>query len=277
MSQKPRLWLHIGPSKTGTTTIQTALQDNETLLQEAGILVPYLSDGVSSLMVSQHVFAKAVYEDRFDWIAERIEMLPQFPDTIISSEWFARVKAGRKPRLARLADILTARFDTRVIYYARHPVPRSISDMQQTLKGGTRTLEQMYAKPKVYNLRRDLREFSGAFGRRAMIVRKFSRSAFVRGDLLSDFCACIGHEGLLDHIPRVSHNQAISLETALAIDAYRARTGDTRSIGPRDPRFHVENGTKFAPPDAVIERILSDTAEELDWLHATYGIDLRQD
>ncbi|WP_186766453.1 hypothetical protein [Falsiphaeobacter marinintestinus] len=229
------------------------------------------------MMVSQHVFAKAVYEDRFDWIQERIDALPEYPDTIISSEWFARVKAGRKPRLNRLAEILTARFDTRVIYYARHPVPRSISDMQQTLKGGTRTLSQMYAKPKIYNLRRDLREFANAFGRQAMIVRKFSRLAFVQGDLLSDFCACIDRHGLLDHVKRETHNQSMSQETALAIEAYRAKTGDKRNIGAQDPRFFVENGTKFTLPNEVIQKILADTAQELDWLQETYGIDLRQD
>lgn len=275
MAQKPRMWLHVGPAKTGTTTIQHALRAGRDDLAKAGVLVPVLNDAARSLTASQHDFAKAVYEERFDWIRDRIDALPDFPDTVISSEWFTYIGRGREPRLARLAELLARRYDTHVVYYVRDPVARATSQAQQTVKGGTRRLADAMEKPRRYNLRRDLLELAGAFGKEALIVRAFSKDAFVDNDLLSDFCASIGRDGLFDHVDRGRKNEAMSLETAQAIDAHRRSTGDKSRIDPDDPRFLVPGGTRFVLPDAVVRQIREDTAGELKWLANTYGIDLR--
>jgi hypothetical protein len=271
------LWLHVGPPKTGTTTIQAALRVHRRPLRRAGLLVPELRAAPGAAPGRHHHgFAKAALDPEMeDHVAAEIAAIEDSPETIISSEWFCARGPGRADRLARLAERLCKRYAVRVIYYARPPVALATSQAQQSLKTGARRLEEVMARPRPYELRRHLTELAEAFGAAALVVRPFLPEAFRGGDLLEDFATVLGWPGALSKRAIGERNQALSLDAARRLDALRA-AGVAGMIRADDPRLGPPGGPAFALPDATRQRILRDSAADLDWLAATHGVDLRE-
>lgn len=277
---KPRLWLHVGPSKTGTTSIQYALAKHNRQIRASGVVYPRLiSSPIDRLRrISHHRFARAVLADNFEAVEACVENLPTAPDIIISTEDLTMVATKRPQQIVKLAELLSARYDTRVIYYARSPVDRFVSSIQHGLQTGVHTLQQartMKVPFRKYSIKAHLEEFGAAFGPSNVVTREFSKSAFADRDLISDFCIAIGKQGLLDHAEHKAKNVSMTLESAEAIEAYRLKTGYQGRLDPSSRRFRNKGSTKFTLPDAVIEAASDLFKEDLDWLAETHGIDFR--
>lgn len=126
---KPKLILHIGLHKTGTTHIQSLLQKNETRLLDLGFFLPDRlgrTDGgfqrVTKLIRSKGV---AAFLDHISGDPERV--------TIVSSESLSAILPGEDPDTARR---LRGAFDVQIILFLRRQDYLRESAFAQVVKSG---------------------------------------------------------------------------------------------------------------------------------------------
>lgn len=192
---RPRLLLHIGMGKTGTTAIQHFCWANRRALKQAGVTYPGMGqkDGAHHRL-SPHVppsLAKTWdFIDPAVW-APRLAAEATQP-VLLSSELIS--SAGRDT-IRRTATILQQHFDVRILIYVRRIDDSIMASYNQTVKGGVQRLPIEEALSSMYErLRIDkvVPAWTEAFGAANVTVRPYDRSQFPGGDILRDFCALIG-------------------------------------------------------------------------------------
>ncbi|MEQ3748126.1 MAG: hypothetical protein ABNH26_01965 [Celeribacter sp.] len=149
---RPRLLLHIGQPKTGTTALQRALHSaREPLLRTHGIYYPVLSSRGTHTRLKPHLLnaldedARLVHQvggtrdDAFAASKQAWEAICEFNAThqpklvILSSE--ALFRDLDEAQIARLRAILDQAYsDIRIVAYLRDPVSKFLSAAQQALK-----------------------------------------------------------------------------------------------------------------------------------------------
>ncbi len=126
----PKLLLHIGPHKTGTTFIQKQLFVHSEQLKASGI--NYVPDGII-IAYGQH---KIVEEFQREGRSPSLEgAIPQFGDfslNIISSENFDRLNAEQVASLAKTLK----QIDTTIVYVMRRSDDLLVSSWQEDIKHG---------------------------------------------------------------------------------------------------------------------------------------------
>ena len=200
--------LHIGPFKTGSTTIQAALAQNRTALSERSVYVPTLGtvfkghgerglparftgDGpltepLPNLPWSTPTEARKLSDDCWDQIARDVQQ--KKPEVmLISSEFFSIVKDfdGLKKRLNSLSD------DIFVVAYVRDPVSLFVSQIQQKIRIGTCFAKLPNPFKFTYFPRTVLENFTREFGGDRVIVRNFERENLYKSDITYDFMSTV--------------------------------------------------------------------------------------
>ncbi len=186
----PRVILHIGSQKTGTTSIQGFLKTQTEALSEAGF--HFVKAGRTN--IAHNSIIQLIRKGKGEAVAEEIlsEIVENSGKTcIISSEMFFR-----KDMAEYFAKIFPAalRLQTRVVVYIRRQDKYAESMYKQRVKNGRyQGSPEEYAQT-VVNLHygQTLSHFATAFGIRNLIVRPFERSLFPGGDVLQDFCRSTG-------------------------------------------------------------------------------------
>jgi len=214
---EPRLLLHVGTHKTGTTAIQAYLSQCRTDLAAQGILYPSLRPGLWKEMAAHHKVASAVARN---WIVDRIrlERYRRWLDqaqvwariTILSAEpiyrhvvgdvrsgdlqaWFA----AHRSYLRRLASWLEG-FDVRPLVYFRPPDEFAVSlykeyVVRRLLRGGNRQFEGfLVMTAPFYEYSGHIAALQEVFGE--VSVRDYSAAR--RIGLQTDFTALVGASNL---------------------------------------------------------------------------------
>lgn len=262
---QPKLWLHVGPAKTGTSSIQRTLRLNADHLAAAGLAYPALGHPELGPGTNNHGgLARALVRDETDWVATKLAGIAAC-DTVLSSEGFIKARAAR---LRWLAAELTPRFDLRVLYYVREPVSWAVSSAGQALKGGRLTYAEIVARETVKpRFRPQIEMLTQVFGAERLSVRAFDPKRFAGGDLIADFCTAIGRPGLLDGCPTARREGKITMEDIPYIEAQN---------GLRDPatlpQTPPDAATPFHLPPAYLNRIRAASEDDLAWLNDAYGI-----
>jgi len=206
MSRTPKtIFLHIGPYKTGSTSLQQTLYANRTQLSAQDILYPD-----RFIRTSAHFGLS----DGFKWGALNAEHLRGFgkqlatcrEGTIVLSNEALSAKTTLMPCYRKLRILWQAlaseldAFNLKIVFYVRRPDDSTESRYLQTLKGGNRysdfrLKEVLYdgSAVDVFHLASSLRD---AFPRAELIPRPFDRTSLVGGDVVSDFLDLIGARGL---------------------------------------------------------------------------------
>jgi hypothetical protein len=191
---KPRLFLHIGHPKTGTTGIQTFLLANRLRLKDAGLLYPEtgLHDSAHRL-ISPSYYALRFAEDRSAAVRERLicEIRESgCPVIVVSCESFWLDNPRSFAPFMDLADVT-------VVYYLRRQDRLAESRFAQHIRS---FLNLELRRPDLAGLPdlpptdygRTLRLFAGLFGRDRLIVRPFEHGALHQDDPALDFLHAIG-------------------------------------------------------------------------------------
>jgi len=199
------LIVHIGPFKTGTTSIQRTLHANNALLSAQGIMpfhvgakqildlsVRYakpekvLKSNVAMILGDQD---EALLHSEACWQQlEKTIKAASAPIGILSSEHFSELG---KPeaffhRLKGFTDKIT------VVSYVRDPVDLFLSGFQEEVKGkGSIVLARPVEKFRL-RYRRFLTFSSAAVGRENLIVRNFDWRNLLNGDVVADFMGIVG-------------------------------------------------------------------------------------
>lgn len=269
MEDKQRLWLHVGPAKTGTTSIQNTLFRNRETLRSAGVLYPLVPENkYSSARYAHHFLSQALVASDVGLIDSFFSNMPEAPDTILSSEGLANGLSGQ---YVDVRALLTQRYQTKVVYYVRDPVARATSLAQQFLKTARATLADLQESPPHVPLRKHIIPLIKAFGQDSVILRKFAPDSFPDGDLIADFCLGIRKPELAQQLKVARMNESITMEAAEKIDLYRRQTGDLRVIRPNDPEFRIGE-TRFHLSDTAKQIIRDRSAKDLEWLRDAYGM-----
>ncbi len=198
----PRLVLHAGLPKTGSTSIQQFLNANASALGDQGVFFRPAADRRNRrdhnfLAMAFWNRVQRIYSDRYGDDLERrqgdsraawIRLLDEFRRTdhdtlVISGEFFTRSGIGPMTEFARehLDD-----FDIHVVFYLRQPSTHYVSWLQQHLKGSNKL---MPFGRKRSHWARMLRMWNQVGD---VSVREFSRSTLVGGDVVDDFASELG-------------------------------------------------------------------------------------
>ena len=198
---KPKLILHIGHAKTGTTSIQDFLAKNNKNLLELGYLYPVRLSPRNNHVVLRAGFLETehlnthdfqVYEGNNEWFKKDAELflkamsedIERFePHTVIlSAEQMFRDFSLRSK--INLAEFLGGYFsEVLVVGYIKHPIANYISSLSQLLRTGINNLV-----PKLRPIRSVIEYYEGQFPG-CIELHAFERSQLVNGDVLNDFLA----------------------------------------------------------------------------------------
>ncbi len=127
------LLLHVGPHKTGTTSIQKTLSENFLSLKEKGIFYPRLSDSnemqhsslASFVSSNNKVALKAFVEDLNEACYRE-----KFSHVIVSGEEFCTVI--NTEGWGQFKDHIEKYYNMRIAYVCRDPVERLVSGIMHT-------------------------------------------------------------------------------------------------------------------------------------------------
>lgn len=210
-----RIILHIGTEKTGTTTLQRALFENQHVLRRQGVAYIHGGNGTTAQDLAAASLPNDVSDNFFinhgiDTLHERtrfrdkvlreyscqLEAASRDVDTaVISSEFFhSRLQtAGAIDQLRCLVAPFAG--NVRVVCYLRRQVDMVVSHYSTVLRGGGHPsfiehVERLL-KPEQYycNYKKLLETWEKVFGRKALIVKRFDRNMLHERGIVDDFMA----------------------------------------------------------------------------------------
>ncbi|WP_111745643.1 hypothetical protein [Salinisphaera orenii] len=224
-----KLYLHIGASKTGTSSLQSYLNDHRDWLQKQGFLVPKSERYnhhplVQSILWKFSDYYKSAKKPPFQgnyaslWQRFHAEVEhSECPVVLVSSEMFpaladAPVRHQSDTMIRWLGEQLKD-FDVRVVCYLR-PLDRSlksqykyfVKDRRVHLTMAEWVCQQLrhrsiYTEPTTY-----LDRFVHQFGADNLILRYYDRSNLVNENVIDDFFDLIGLSSQVDRLgDRESH------------------------------------------------------------------------
>lgn len=212
------LYLHIGTSKTGTTTIQTYCGINREQLKSKGVLfpiMPYHYDRITKNRNGHFLYAmiyengvrnkekeKQVLKQELDYI---VDFFKDYDNVLLSEESIWWATATRRKGLWKYLQEHSQQnnYQVKIIVYLRRQDQFMMSRYNQIIKtdtgGGTQRFyeyfKDMNGKYKcVMNYRQRLDYMAKFFPKENIVVKRFDRSYFYNGDLNADFLHILGVE-----------------------------------------------------------------------------------
>jgi len=199
--------LHIGPHKTGTSSIQHAMRNNVANLEQQGFLtasdgenaasalpLPFQSETAfnPTLRRKHKGWAEAVAWAELQWL-DLEQAAKDRPDhtMILSSEHFSSL-ADPSPLIARMRrtfDRIT------VIAYVRDPVDLYVSSLQQNIRAGRRLVELRIPSESRFAIRKQISKFAAEVGAQNIMLRNFARTNLAGGDVVTDFFETVSRLG----------------------------------------------------------------------------------
>lgn len=226
MIRKPRLVLHIGMHKTGSTSLQRFFVRNRILLRALGIHYPKAT-GADGRRLPKHndIFLAVSHEMDHDGAphptlgpsAARIREVAQHLHpgrvTLLSAEGFSGHKPGFAKAFAPLAEVA----DVRVVCFLRRQDDWIKSFYKQMVISRevreTRTFDEFFALPRTrrhLDYAKILRRWANAFGSENIRVLIYPP----RQSILIDFLTAAELPLMLRHLPYSDSRQNISLPSS---------------------------------------------------------------
>jgi hypothetical protein len=292
-NRKPKLVLHVGMPKTGSTAIQTRLAASRGMLKSQGILYPrsetdpahhflvFLLDFVNRAprLLSQQfgrdtAAAQANFARAWDDVRDEVgETRPEF--VILSSEYlFKRIVAEQSVELAQhLRDLFV---DPTIVVYVRRPSGYFGSDLQQRVR-----FSGILSPPGPLTIRHQIEALEALFPG-AVRVLAYDRAVLSEGDVTTDLFA----RGLGRKPPRLSTpvrvNDSITAEAAAILQNFQndflPNMHDRRTREKMLLR-EVLAAAEAEVPGAKPPRLRADLADYLDegsldllWLRDRYNV-----
>jgi hypothetical protein len=293
-----RVLLHFGADKTGSTAIQSRLDNARVALLNAG-LVAYPPGQWHAQLGSvfcdhpeNYVFnqlrglsdGEALRESDRRYFHELNDWLQRVPDTeslIFSYEGFVDLDESA---LMKFRNYCTRFSDTiDVLLYVRPPLSYALSAMSQRVRQGLQSWDDDALPIAPY--RDFLTRLEHVFGKKHLIVRVFSKQALHEGDVVSDFLRVAGiPTSLLTTGPAgaTPTNQALSFPAMKIGDTMISalkRLGRVFSADEFHHRFgrHLAlvRGQRACLTAAQTDSILAHATVHTQYLSDCYQIDLR--
>lgn len=272
------LLLHIGPHKTGSSSIQRALRNGQQTLLESRVLYyapdPFPAWSLAALYATKQQRAHPMLRQKFptdtdvtDWSRaawdglERAVGAAQADLCILSSEHFASPRETG-PFLAHLRRIFSG---ITVLGYAREPAALYLSAMQQNIQGGQCLRDLKSPRSYKYTLRRQLEPYIEGVGPDNVILRNFARDNLRDGDVVSDFLGQVHRFAPKASIPNLSVNESLP-GAVIAWLLMVNETWDRAAL--TDMRRKVISRLKRSPAVAALPRLRFDEPRSVAFIQA---------
>ena len=274
---RPRLFIHIGHPKTGTTSIQSYLLAHREALRRAGILVPITGNekGAHNGLVENFytVRHRASQTARNDDALKQEVARSGCATVVLSSEGFIQENP------ARLAGLLGPGFETFILYYIRRQdliVESVYAQRVRSYLGLLLSPIETLLPSLVPQYRKHLVRFARTFDPAHILVRPFETSAFHGGDLMSDFLTLIGADPARLPADTRRHNESLKrhyLEFKRHCNRLPLLEDEHQALGRDLARLSASDATpqpKHSLSQADRRHVLASCAEENAWIARTY-------
>ncbi len=224
------LIIHGGLPKTGTSSIQWALNQNRNVLAEYGVLYPSFCDGVGDTLrrMIRHgqVTSPRAGGETYD-VEQVVEgVLNEFMESpcqyaIISDEALSNFSIKDWQRLGLLFQSVKVH----LVFTVRDPYAHTVSVIQQCLKSGVKNLSEHYKKPRFYPLENLIERARYGFPYVSISVVSFEVLCRSNSTILESFLSESGLElaGFRDitegHGAIVARNSSMTQQGAWTLDA----------------------------------------------------------
>lgn len=205
------LYIHVGTSKTATTSIQNFLLDNQKVLGQKGYhypMFPYRYENISDkrnghfLIDAEETDQKSgVFREGMDKI---LELFQTYPNIILSDEgiWSSSYKRRMSMWKALKAEAKEHGFRVKIIVYLRRQDAYLVSSWNQAVKSGIghggsagKKWEE-YVDGRTYVRKMEyynhLSKMSAFWGRKNLVIRRFEPKRFLGGSIYADFLDAVG-------------------------------------------------------------------------------------
>jgi hypothetical protein len=221
---KPKLYLHIGMNKNGTSTVQQYLTNNRKELMSQGICYPYMSEINNAHYELSNSFGfgpVSVCKHEHDDLINKIVAEAEGKNVVLSSEYFS-LRADN----SQLISLLSSHYELIIIVYIRNHYEWIQSLFNQATKTTInppweKGIEAFYKHCKensnqILSYIELIQQWRGAD---SLVVRPFNKSYFSEGDLINDFLKVIGvDKGKIEDNSSEVSNESIPLNFLDAID-----------------------------------------------------------
>lgn len=285
-------YIHIGPHKTGSTAIQSALGASRLALASQGYLYPVCVDQHSTLLATlfwdepeAHKIVQTMWLDDPAEIAHyRTNILNEFvaeiesslcPNVLISGE---ELSCFTESEVERLCDFFCSRYEKiKIIAYLRDPMDWAVSAAQEATKWHGWTLEKVFQSLKIPSYEQRLSPYFKCVGQQNVELRYFGTAAD-DFDVVSDFAQAIGFDAsALARPPSDLKNASLSLESVIMLSAINAQTpafvmnryNPLRSFKLIDGV--ARKGTRFILPREPVEAALPALLKDMEWMRDALG------
>ncbi|GAA0761815.1 hypothetical protein LRH25_22075 [Ideonella azotifigens] len=231
-ASKPKLFFHIGQTKTGSTSLQAFMHANRDALQWRGLFYPASPPGDRHILKQRFLFdsvdqaAKGSGGAEFVWtrLAEQI-VQRDAPINVISEEVFWHLFEDRPQRRRTAVQWMAkqlAHCDVHIVCYLRRQSDWVESWFNQIVKTDVSqtsrlSFEDFIARQErlgVMDYQQMLAVWAEAFGADRVIVRPWERGKLLRGNIVDDFCDLVGLKDM-DDLKRPEDQQSSLSATAL--------------------------------------------------------------
>lgn len=273
----PRLIIHIGSQKTGSTSIQTFLTQNPEKLRAAGLCYVKAGRGPASHNRIAVKYMTTNFPAIMEKLVAEVRSAPEMTHIVSSEMLFT-------PRLARsLAEHLPSDLiaDTRIIGYIRRQDKFLEAMFKQVVKTGRFTgspAEYMTKRDAALNYSKVLDAYAAEFGPHNIDIIPYEPARFAMKNVILDIARRLGLTGISpDDLPQSFSNITLSREISEILGLI-ARSTDIniaeliRVIIRNRPEgaFHSGDSYSLAERKAIVDRY----AEDNEQIRATYCPDL---
>jgi len=259
MKDKKKIYIHIGPHKTGTTTIQIGLFNNREVLLRKGILVPTAGDVFPNVCGNHNLVWELRGDDRFYPSAGLWkDLLQEITETkaekiIITSEDFAFLNIDQINHV----ESLLRDFTVSIVTYTRRQDAVLFSIWTQVLKTGKHEnvpisfyhwLESRNYYHPIADYANLYRNWAMVFGEENLIIRVLEKTQ-MRGTLFQDFLFACGNINTDKIIEPENQNISPGIKTLVLIQEMQKR---------------IKGGLKSRQREEIIKFLL-EFSEKQEW------------
>lgn len=286
--------VHIGHTKTGTTTLQNTLTSNRKIMRERGILLPdtFQDSGNAALLGFFITDPDVLDRHRREWMKlEREEALhlaekqwakilsdiskSNAHKLIISSEHFFVPFCD--DTLLRLKTLLASiARQIRIVAYVRSPGPAALSSRQERLKNASSDISRIIPQDHLQNILKPWRKYFSD----GLELRTFEKTQLLGGDIVEDFFSAylpeIDKQTLI--MEARSLNVSMSAEAMAIIHDMRSGRADKQYLGQTDISLvrgedpWVSNATRPKLSREAHQSLTNWFASDILWLKSEYNI-----
>ena len=293
-----KLTVHIGTTKTGSSSIQSFMRLNKPALKESGILVPsslgreiHLNAVLASLPYGESQdLARTIpivsAEDHAEFrksvvtgFKKEIAAATDCHEAVISAEQLHSRMPNRED-IARFRDLFCQGFaEVRVVVYVRPQLDQIVSLYSTMLRGGYADLIDDFLQSRLrpffrsyFDLQDIIERWSAVFGTTNVLVRPYKAITHEKG-CIGDFAELLGIDLTEDQWRTdAKANASINLagqELLLMLNQTEALTAEQRRRVVRWAEKHC-SGAGAAPSLAMAQRFMKPYRGSNDWVIQSY-------